>query len=117
MTALVAASLLFAASVSDRGDRFTDEEPITLDLGGRTLQIIHTPGHTQGSICILDVERRWLFSGDTICDEGVLLHFDHSCSVAVFKQSVEKLKARSSEWDKIWPCHHLKPIDNSFKTH
>ena len=100
--------------IPEKKDLIPIQDGDTFDLGGRTLQIIHTPGHTHGSICILDVERRWLFSGDTICDEGVLLHFDHSCSVAVFKQSVEKLKARSSEWDKIWPCHHLKPIDNSF---
>ena len=85
-----------------------------IDLGGRTLQIIHTPGHTPGSICILDRERRQLFSGDTICDEGVLLHFDHSCSVTIFKQSCEKLKAMSRNWVNIWPAHHVKPIDNSF---
>ncbi|MBO7373799.1 MAG: MBL fold metallo-hydrolase [Oscillospiraceae bacterium] len=89
-----------------------DGEPF--DLGGRTLRVIHTPGHTHGSICVLDVERRWLFTGDTVCDEGVLLHFDHSCSVAVFRESIEKLKAQSGAWDKMWPCHHLKPLDNSF---
>jgi len=33
-------------------------------FGGKTLQIIHTPGHTQGSICIkMD---NILFSGDTL---------------------------------------------------
>lgn len=84
------------------------------DLGGRTLRIIHTPGHTQGSICVLDVERRWLFTGDTVCDEGVLLHFDHSCSVAVFRESIEKLRKMSRAWEKMWPAHHLKPLDNSF---
>lgn len=30
------------------------------------LQIIKTPGHTKGSICIYDKERKILFSGDTI---------------------------------------------------
>lgn len=84
------------------------------DLGGRTLRIIHTPGHTPGSVCILDMEKRRLFSGDTICDEGVLLHFDHSMSVTVFRESARKLKEMSSAWDEIWPCHHLKPIGNEF---
>ena len=84
------------------------------DLGGRTLRVIHTPGHTPGSVCILDVENRRLFSGDTICDEGVLLHFDHSRSVTTFRNSAQKLKSMSGAWDEIWPCHHLKPIGNEF---
>ena len=33
-------------------------------LGG--LQIIHTPGHTRGSICLLMERSRVLFTGDTI---------------------------------------------------
>ena len=36
-----------------------------LDLGGRVLKIIHTPGHTHGEISILDETTRTLFSGDT----------------------------------------------------
>lgn len=36
----------------------------TLTLGKKTLQIIHTPGHTKGSICIYTEEL--LFSGDTL---------------------------------------------------
>ena len=36
----------------------------TLDFGGIKLKIIHTPGHTEGSICILT--DNMLFSGDTL---------------------------------------------------
>ncbi|MCI6011280.1 MAG: MBL fold metallo-hydrolase [Firmicutes bacterium] len=39
-----------------------------LDLDGETLQILHTPGHTAGSICILSEKSRVVFSGDTIFD-------------------------------------------------
>lgn len=35
-----------------------------IDLGGRVLKAIHTPGHTDGSTCFLDAENRILFSGD-----------------------------------------------------
>lgn len=85
-----------------------------LDLGGRTLEIIHTPGHTPGSICILDRERRHLFTGDTVCDEGVLLQFDHSCSVSTFLESIRTLKSHADRFDQLWPAHHAKPIDHSF---
>ncbi len=35
-----------------------------IDLGGRTLELIYTPGHTTDSISLLDVENSILFSGD-----------------------------------------------------
>jgi hydroxyacylglutathione hydrolase len=30
------------------------------------LKVLHTPGHTEGSICLLDEDRKQLFSGDTL---------------------------------------------------
>ena len=40
MTAILATcAILAAASVSDRGDKFTDEEPIAIELGGATRQV------------------------------------------------------------------------------
>jgi glyoxylase-like metal-dependent hydrolase (beta-lactamase superfamily II) len=35
------------------------------------LKVIHTPGHTPGSICLYDEKRKILFSGDTIFSDGV----------------------------------------------
>lgn len=34
------------------------------NLGGRRLQVMNTPGHTHGSICLLDIENKLLFTGD-----------------------------------------------------
>jgi glyoxylase-like metal-dependent hydrolase (beta-lactamase superfamily II) len=36
-----------------------------IDLGKRTLTIHHTPGHSPGSICLLDSRDGLLFTGDT----------------------------------------------------
>lgn len=85
-----------------------------LNLGGRELEVIHTPGHTPGSVCILDRSRRSLFSGDTVCDLGILLNLDHCCSVETFARSIEVLKARADEYDRIWPAHHKKPIGKDY---
>ncbi len=41
------------------GDKF--------DLGGRTLEVLYTPGHSQDSITLLDRQNRSLFAGDTYC--------------------------------------------------
>ncbi len=38
----------------------------TLDLGGRQLQVMATPGHTQGSLSFMDSLTRSLFCGDLV---------------------------------------------------
>lgn len=42
----------------------------TLEICGLKLEIIHTPGHSKGSVCIYDPESRIMFSGDTIFRAG-----------------------------------------------
>ncbi len=41
----------------------------TINLGGNTLQVLHTPGHSPGSICLLSAH--WLISGDTLFYQSV----------------------------------------------
>jgi len=43
----------------------------TIDLGDVKLEIIHTPGHTMGSICIYEPDSKSLFTGDTLFREGI----------------------------------------------
>jgi glyoxylase-like metal-dependent hydrolase (beta-lactamase superfamily II) len=42
-----------------------------IELGELTLEVLHTPGHTAGSICLYDPRQRLLFSGDTVFSDGV----------------------------------------------
>lgn len=39
-------------------------------------EIIHTPGHTPGSICLYDPQTRDLISGDTVFSDGAFGRFD-----------------------------------------
>ncbi|MBN9079337.1 MAG: hypothetical protein BGN87_01520 [Rhizobiales bacterium 65-79] len=39
-----------------------------LELSSRTLEILHTPGHSPGSLCVLDRTSSLLFSADTVHD-------------------------------------------------
>jgi len=41
-----------------------------LEFGAHALEFVHTPGHTAGSICVLDKKTGLLFSGDTKFAEG-----------------------------------------------
>ena len=50
-------------------DRMAQDGEI-LDLSGKTLELIHTPGHTLGSLTILIREQGALFTGDTILGLG-----------------------------------------------
>jgi hydroxyacylglutathione hydrolase len=39
-------------------------------FGGLRLQVMHTPGHTEGSVCLYDADGGRLFSGDTLFAGG-----------------------------------------------
>lgn len=76
------------------------------DLGGRTLEVIHTPGHSPGSICLLDKENRLLFTGDTVNVSMALTGHDFH----EYNASLRRLWARESEFDSICIGHELPAL-------
>jgi glyoxylase-like metal-dependent hydrolase (beta-lactamase superfamily II) len=102
------------SNIPVRENRIPLSDGMRLDLGGRTVEVICTPGHTPGSVCLLDIERQQLFSGDSVCAEGVLLMLDHSSPVETFKESILHLKSTSKRFVNIWPAHHQLPLDHSW---
>lgn len=86
-------------------------DDMMVDLGNRMLRIKETPGHTQGSICVLDEQRKWLFTGDTICELGVLLNFDHSTSVETYRQTLQKLYNDITFDYHMYAGHQRVPLD------
>jgi glyoxylase-like metal-dependent hydrolase (beta-lactamase superfamily II) len=73
------------------------------DLGSHTLEVIHTPGHTSGSICIYEFKTKVLFSGDTVFAGGTLSYIAESGSVGDYINSVTRLEARKIT--EIYPGH------------
>ena len=57
-------------------------------LGGGSLRVIHTPGHTPGSICLLT--GRYLIAGDTLFPGGP----GHSAGPEALKQEIESILQR-----------------------
>lgn len=46
-------------------DQLVDDGEL-LQVPGRRLRVLHSPGHTPGHMCVLDEDRRLLFSGDQL---------------------------------------------------
>jgi hydroxyacylglutathione hydrolase len=82
------------------------------DLGGRKLEVICTPGHTAGEICLLDKENRMLFTGDND-NSLVWLHFAGTLPLEVYLQSLEKINGRANEFDNLYPGHG-DAVDKTF---
>jgi len=85
-----------------KADKYIEDNEI-IKLGNTIIKVIHTPGHTQGSVCYLAGND--LFSGDTIFRECV-----GRCDLegGDFTQIVESIKSRIFTLPddvKIYPGH------------
>lgn len=74
------------------------------NLGGRRIQVIETPGHTPGEICLLDIDNKLLFTGDNN-NTLVWLFLGNCLPLNKYLVSLEKQVARLSEFSQILPGH------------
>jgi hydroxyacylglutathione hydrolase len=42
-----------------------------MTIPGSSIEVLHTPGHTQGGVCFLNRKEKILFSGDTLFSRGI----------------------------------------------
>ncbi|MDR3364700.1 MAG: MBL fold metallo-hydrolase [Clostridiales Family XIII bacterium] len=80
-----------------------------IDIGGRSFEAILIPGHTPGSIALLDRENRILIAGDTISSAPVFI-FGESRSIPAVAASLKKLEALSDAYDAVYPSHGSFPL-------
>lgn len=62
-----------------------------INSGAYQLQVIHTPGHTEGSISLYEPERKILFSGDCVFDMGIGRMDFPTGNPKQMKQSLQRL--------------------------
>ncbi|MCD4777714.1 MAG: MBL fold metallo-hydrolase [Desulfobacterales bacterium] len=79
------------------------ESKSRFNLGNYSLNIIHTPGHTSGSICIYEPVRKILFAGDTVFAGGTLSYIGESGSVGDYIDSISHLATRKI--NELYPGH------------
>ena len=64
----------------------------TLKIGNEDFEVIHTPGHTPGGLCLYSKHIKSLFSGDTIFSYGSFGRYDFPESDGIeLKNSIELL--------------------------
>ena len=81
-----------------------------IDLGGRVLRVVTLPGHTPGSLTLLDGERRCLYGGDPIQDGNIFMFGEHR-SMTLYLQSLSRLwKNYREEFDLVYPSHGSFPV-------
>jgi glyoxylase-like metal-dependent hydrolase (beta-lactamase superfamily II) len=80
-----------------------------VDLGGRQLDVFFTPGHSADSVCLLDLERGLLFTGDSVYAGRIAI-----ADSRTYRRSIETLNRLASLATAVYPAHGETPIPPDF---
>jgi glyoxylase-like metal-dependent hydrolase (beta-lactamase superfamily II) len=86
-----------------------------IDVGGRRLEVLETPGHAPDSICLIDRENRILFTGDTFYLAPLYTHLDGS-DFDDYAKSAARLAGLAGEIDIAMTSHNVPIVDGSYMT-
>jgi len=80
------------------------EDGQAIDLGGRTIEVMFTPGHTPGSTTFFDKDRAYGFSGDSFGSTNLLL----TCGFKTLLSTTERAASYMQENGivKLYPGHY-----------
>lgn len=77
-----------------------------IDLGGRVLEVLFTPGHTPDSVSLVDRKNGLLFTGDTFYPGPIYL-FVPETDFAAYTHSIERLAVLEPRLTLLLPGHNL----------
>ncbi len=78
----------------------------TIDLGGRSLEIMATPGHTPDAISLIDHANGLLFTGDTYYPAPIWLYRPET-DFAAYENSIERLAALAPQIKLVLGAHNI----------
>jgi glyoxylase-like metal-dependent hydrolase (beta-lactamase superfamily II) len=84
-----------------------------IDLGGRTLQVIGTPGHTPDAIALLDEKNGLLFTGDSFYLGPIYLYRPET-DLDAYVASMQKLAALAPHLQLLLPSHNTPVADPGY---
>jgi glyoxylase-like metal-dependent hydrolase (beta-lactamase superfamily II) len=76
----------------------------SLKLGRTTIKVLHTPGHTPGSLCFHIREAKALFSGDTLL-KGEFGRIQGPHSMGLMLRSLKRLNSVIPPKTTVYPGH------------
>ena len=80
------------------------EDGQVIDLGGRQIEVLFTPGHTPGSTTFFDKERHYGFSGDSFGSTNLLLSMTFKTLINTCTRASEYMQKNGIE--KLYPGHY-----------
>jgi glyoxylase-like metal-dependent hydrolase (beta-lactamase superfamily II) len=84
-----------------------------IELGGRTLKVISTPGHTPDAIALLDEKNGLLFTGDSFYLGPIYLYRPET-DLDAYVASMQKLAAMAPHLQLLLPSHNTPVADPSY---
>jgi glyoxylase-like metal-dependent hydrolase (beta-lactamase superfamily II) len=87
----------------------------TIDIGGRILEILETPGHAPDSICLLDRDNRLLFTGDTFYLAPLYTHIPDA-DFDDYARTAARLAGLADEIDTALTSHNVPLVDGNYMT-
>lgn len=78
-----------------------------IDLGGRGVQVLHTPGHSPGHMCFFDQDRGDLFTGDLVYKDTLFAYYP-STDPEAYLRSLERVA--NLPVSRVFPAHHSLDI-------
>jgi glyoxylase-like metal-dependent hydrolase (beta-lactamase superfamily II) len=80
-----------------------------IDLGDRSLTVVHAPGHSPDGICLLEERDGLLFAGDSSNAGPIYAHFPDSDLEDLVK-SAHRLASLADEISVAYFCHYGRPV-------
>lgn len=78
-----------------------------IDIGGRCIEVLHTPGHAPGHMCFWEENRGYLYTGDLVYKDTLTAWFP-STEPEAYLQSIEKIAELPAK--QVFPAHHSLDI-------
>lgn len=85
-------------------DIFAEPYEDTMDIAGMHFEILHTPGHTKGGVCLYMPEEKTMFTGDTLFCAGFGRMDLYGGSPVEMRTSLKKLFAMPADIT-VYPGH------------
>lgn len=89
------------------------EDKDKIDLGGRIIEVLHTPGHSPGHMCFLERERGDLYTGDLVYKDTLFAYYP-STDPEAYLASLEKVAELPVS--RVFPGHHSLDIQPEILT-